>query len=54
MNLEISAPLIQIPVEIKNTVVRVAIMLSPDFIMLWLYILEVGSSNTHNQYQIQS
>lgn len=38
MNLEMFVPLTQVPEEIKNPVVRVTTMLSPDFVMLEVWV----------------
>lgn len=42
MNKETFVPLTQISVEIKITVVTATVVLSPDSVTLWLYVLEVG------------
>lgn len=41
MSKETFVPLTQISVEIKITVVTATVMLRPDFVTLWLYVLEV-------------
>lgn len=42
MSKETFVPLTQISVEIKITVVTATVVLSPDSVTLWLYVLEVG------------
>lgn len=41
MSKETFVPLTRISVEIKITVVTATVMLRPDFVTLWLYVLEV-------------